>query len=124
LFLVYQACPPCKRRMIGAIARIAEMIAGVANDNGIAETVVTIPMGITAGTSRKVIATGWIEDGKMRGVAGRPIRTTPAISEMATLPIAKASAEGMRKGTARIITPVDGNQQIALTIKHHGIQGR
>jgi hypothetical protein len=40
-------------------------------------------------------------------IAGPLIRTTPAISEMVTLPIAKDSVGVMRKATANILE--DGN---------------
>jgi hypothetical protein len=115
LLLVYQTYPPCKRRAIGAIARIAEMIVGIIGGIagiigvivGTEEMTVTGLTDITAGTSRKVFATDWIGDRKMFVIAGPLIRTTPAISEMVTLPIAKDSVGVMRKATANILE--DGN---------------
>ena len=88
------------------------MIVGNVSDSaivGIEETTATDHMGTTTETSRKVFATDWIGDGKMRVIAGHSIRTTPAISEMGTPPIAKGSVEGTGKAIAKILTPGDGN---------------
>ena len=110
MFLVYQTCPPCKHRVIGAIARIAEMTVGIIGGiAGIEEITATDRMVTPTETSRKVFVTDWIGEGKTLVIAGHSIRITPAISEMVTPPIAKGSAEGTRKATAKIITPGDGN---------------
>ena len=113
MFLVYQASPPCKRRVIGGIVKIAEMIAGITGEIvGIEEITAQDPMGTTIETNRKVFAMGWIEDGKMLVTAGLSIRITPAISETETVPTVKASVEATRKAIAKIITG-DGKQEIA-----------
>ena len=105
--LVYQACLPSKRKTIGVIARIAEMIAGTAGMTvGIAGMIATV---ITAETNRKAFATDWIGDGKTRGIAGHSTLITPVIFEMAILLIAKASAEGMPKVIAKMVIHAGGN---------------
>ena len=64
---------------------------------------------VTTTMNRKGIATDWIGGGKMLGIAGGSIQTTPAISGMAIPIIAKDSAVAMLKGIAKMAATADGN---------------
>jgi len=75
--------------------------------DGIVEMATTVT---TTGTNRKGSVTDWIVGRKMLGGAGRSIRTIPATSGMAILPIARDSAEGIRKDTASMLILADGNR--------------
>jgi hypothetical protein len=70
---------------------------------------------IIGAMSKKAIMMALIAGRKMRAVAGRPIRTTPVIIAMATVPTARVSAKGTKKVFASMWVAGDGRQ--------HGRQG-